>query len=209
MAMISLGGATEASIWSIYYPIETVNSNWNSIPYGKPLLNQTFHVFNQLMEPCPVWVPGQLYIGGIGLAQGYWRDEEKTESSFIIHPHTQERLYKTGDLGRYLPDGNLEFLGREDFQVKIHGYRIELGEIEAALQQHRMIKDVVVNVVENQHLAAYIVPLQSNEEDYTPDDTTAVAPITSNMGNVPKQKNSINKPPCQALADAKEKAKIL
>jgi len=172
--VISLGGATEASIWSIYYPIESVNSNWNSIPYGKPLLNQTFHVFNQLMEPCPVWVPGQLYIGGIGLAQGYWRDEEKNQSSFIIHPHTQERLYKTGDLGRYLPDGNIEFLGREDFQVKIHGYRIELGEIEAALQQHRMIKDAVVNVVENQQLAAYIVPLQSNEEDYTPDDTTNV-----------------------------------
>jgi len=172
--VISLGGATEASIWSIYYPIETVNPNWKSIPYGKPLLNQTFQVFNELMEPCPVWVPGQLYIGGIGLAQGYWRDEEKTQSSFIIHPHTQERLYKTGDLGRYLPDGNLEFLGREDFQVKIHGYRIELGEIEAALQQHRMIKDAVVNVVENQHLAAYIVPLQSDEEDYAPDDTTNV-----------------------------------
>ena len=172
--VISLGGATEASIWSIYYPIETIDPNWKSIPYGQPLLNQTFHVFNELMEPCPVWVPGQLYIGGIGLAQGYWRDEDKTRTSFIIHPHTQERLYKTGDLGRYLPDGNIEFLGREDFQVKIHGYRIELGEIEAALQQHRMIKDAVVTVVKNQQLAAYIVPLQSNEQDYAPDDTTNV-----------------------------------
>ncbi len=102
-----MGGATEASIWSIHYPITTVESTWNSIPYGKPLANQTFHVLNKRLEPCPVWVPGQLYIGGIGLALGYWRDEEKTKASFFNHPHTGERLYKTGDLGRYLPDGNI------------------------------------------------------------------------------------------------------
>jgi amino acid adenylation domain-containing protein len=156
--VISLGGATEASIWSIYYPIETIDPTWKSIPYGKPLLNQTFQVFNELMEPCPIWVPGQLYIGGIGLALGYWRDEEKTRNSFIIHPHTQERLYKTGDLGRYLPDGNIEFLGREDFQVKIRGYRIELGEIESALKQHPGVEDAVVSTEENKHLVAYVVP---------------------------------------------------
>ncbi|HEC84258.1 MAG TPA: amino acid adenylation domain-containing protein, partial [Thioploca sp.] len=176
--VISLGGATEASIWSISYPIETVEPTWKSIPYGKPLTNQTFHVFNELLVPCPVWVPGQLYIGGIGLALGYWRDEEKTQNSFVIHPHTQERLYKTGDLGRYLPDGNIEFLGRLDNQVKIRGYRIELGEIETALQQHRAIKDAVVNVVgdsrQNQQLVAYLVPHQSQEEDYAPDETKDV-----------------------------------
>ena len=81
-------------------------------------------------------MPGELYIGGVGLAQGYWRDAEKTAASFIDHPRTGERLYRTGDLGRYLPDGSIEFLGREDFQVKIQGHRIELGEIEAALEQH-------------------------------------------------------------------------
>jgi SagB-type dehydrogenase family enzyme len=129
------------------------------------------------MEPCPIWVPGQLYIGGIGLALGYWRDEEKTQSSFIIHPHTHERLYKTGDLGRYLPDGNIEFLGREDFQVKISGYRIELGEIETALQQHQAIEDAVVDVVgeSNQQLVAYIVVAnQSDEEYYTQSKTETV-----------------------------------
>ncbi|MCP4996871.1 MAG: amino acid adenylation domain-containing protein, partial [Gammaproteobacteria bacterium] len=105
--LISLGGATEASIWSILYPIEEVESDWSSIPYGKPMRNQSFHVFNERMEPCPVWAPGQLYIGGIGLAQGYWRDEEKSKASFISHPHTGEWLYKSGDLGRYLPDGNI------------------------------------------------------------------------------------------------------
>src|SRR5262249_55761477 len=78
-------------------------------------------------------VLGELYIGGIGLAQGYWRDPERTHQSFITHPATGERLYRTGDLGRYFPDGNIEFLGRADTQVKIQGYRIELGEIEAHL----------------------------------------------------------------------------
>jgi amino acid adenylation domain-containing protein len=157
--VISLGGATEASIWSIYYPIETVDPTWKSIPYGKPLLNQTFHVLTESMEPCPIWVPGQLYIGGIGLAQGYWRDEEKTKASFIIHPQTQERLYKTGDLGRYLPDGNIEFLGRIDNQIKIRGFRIELGEIEAVLSQHPSVKDAVVTVFDsddNKRLVTYL-----------------------------------------------------
>ncbi|GAX45365.1 peptide synthetase [Tolypothrix sp. NIES-4075] len=159
--VMSLGGATEASIWSIYYPIEEVDPSWKSIPYGKPLLNQRFYVFNELMQPCPLWVSGQLYIGGIGLAQGYWKNQLKTQASFITHPVTQERLYKTGDLGRYLPDGNIEFLGREDFQVKINGYRVELGEIEAVLRQHPTVKEAVVTIVgeprETKRLVAYVV----------------------------------------------------
>ena len=164
--VISLGGATEASIWSIFYPIDRVDPSWKSIPYGKPLTNQQFYVLGEYLTPCPLWVTGQLYIGGKGLAEFYWQNTEKTEVSFIINPHTKERLYKTGDLGRYLPDGNIEFLGREDYQVKIRGYRIELGEIETALEQHPAIKEAVVTIVgessENQQLAAYIVPLQSS-----------------------------------------------
>ncbi|QFS52457.1 non-ribosomal peptide synthetase [Nostoc sphaeroides] len=157
--VISLGGATEASIWSILYPIEDATTK--SIPYGRPMANQRFYVLKETLEPCPVWVPGHLYIGGIGLAKGYWCDEKKTEASFIIHPQTKERLYKTGDWGRYLPDGNIEFLGRDDFQVKINGYRIELGEIEVALQQHTAIKEAIANVLEeqgNRSLIGYIVP---------------------------------------------------
>jgi epothilone synthetase B len=160
--VVSLGGATEASIWSIIYPIERVDPTWRSIPYGRPMANQHFYVFNEVLEPSPLWVTGQLYIGGIGLAQGYWKNPEKTDASFVIHPQTQERLYKTGDLGRYLPDGNIEFIGREDFQVKVNGHRIELGEIETTLQQHSAIKEAIVNAVgesrENKQLIAYIVP---------------------------------------------------
>jgi pyochelin synthetase len=142
--VVSLGGATEASIWSIFYPVRTVDPEWNSIPYGRPLANQQFYVLNAALEPCPTWVTGELYIGGAGLARGYWRDETRTASSFIQHPTTGERLYRTGDLGRWTPDGVIEFLGREDNQVKVQGYRIELGEVEAAIRRHPAVRDVAV-----------------------------------------------------------------
>ncbi|WP_323836419.1 non-ribosomal peptide synthetase/type I polyketide synthase [Photorhabdus africana] len=141
--LLSLGGATEASIWSIAYPIAQVDPNWCSIPYGKPLANQTFYVLNATLSPCPVWVTGELYIGGQGLALGYWDGLEKTAQAFITHPQTGERLYRTGDLGRWRPDGNIEFLGRNDHQIKIRGYRIELGEIEYRLCEHPDIQQAL------------------------------------------------------------------
>jgi amino acid adenylation domain-containing protein len=142
--VISLGGATEASIWSICHPIGGVASDWASIPYGRPLANQRVHVLNRTLQPCPTWVPGELYIGGAGLARGYWRDRERTDASFIEHPVTGERLYRTGDIGRFLPTGEIEFLGRDDLQVKVQGYRIELGEIEAVLRRHPAVRDVAL-----------------------------------------------------------------
>ena len=161
MEMVSLGGATEASIWSIAYPIGTVSKDWRSIPYGRPLRNQRMQVLNEEMAPCPTWVPGEIYIAGMGLARGYWRDEEKTRAQFVSHPQSGERLYRTGDWGRYLPDGNIEFLGREDAQVKVQGYRIELGEIEATLERHPNVKSAVVMAVGERaspkHLVAYVV----------------------------------------------------
>jgi amino acid adenylation domain-containing protein len=159
--VVSLGGATEASIWSILFPIDQVDPNWKSIPYGKAMLNQSFHVLNRDLAPCPTWVPGQLYIGGIGLAKGYLHDEQKTGASFIVNRASGERLYRTGDLGRFLPDGNIEFLGREDFQVKVQGYRIELGEIEARLQEHPSVDLCIVAVREDtpgeKRLVGYVV----------------------------------------------------
>ena len=160
-AVIGLGGATEASIWSILYPIETIDPTWKSIPYGGSMTNQHFYVLDEAMEPCQEGVVGELYIGGIGLARCYWRDEEKTSKRFITHPHTGDRLYCTGDLGSYLPDGNIEFQGRTDHQVKIRGFRIELGEIEAALRQNPEVGDAVAIVREdvpgNKRLVAYVV----------------------------------------------------
>ena len=144
--IIGLGGATEASIWSNFFRIGKIDPKWKSIPYGKPLANQRFYILNELMEDCPIWVPGELYIGGQGVALGYWDEKEKTEESFISHPKTGEKIYKTGDLGRYFPDGNIEFLGRTDLQVKVGGHRIELGEIETNIKALRGIKDVVVTL---------------------------------------------------------------
>lgn len=160
-ATVSLGGATEASIWSILYPIGDVDPAWPSIPYGKAMVNQRFYVLDDHMQPRPVWAPGELYIGGIGLAREYWREPEKTSASFLHHPATGERLYRTGDIGRYLPDGNIEFLGREDFQVKIQGFRVELGEIESALESHPMVKAAVAAAAgerQDRRLVAYVVP---------------------------------------------------
>ncbi|BBM81666.1 non-ribosomal peptide synthetase [Candidatus Uabimicrobium amorphum] len=142
--VISLGGATEAAIWSIFYPIKKIDPAWKSVPYGKPLTNQSFFVFNKKWQSCPDWAIGELFIGGMGVAEEYWKAPEITEKSFVYHPVTKERLYRTGDLGRYLPDGNIEFLGREDAQVKIHGYRIELGEIETHLNKHPLVEEVIV-----------------------------------------------------------------
>ncbi len=159
--VVSLGGATEASIWSILFPIGKVDPNWKSIPYGKAMLNQSFYVMNQDLGPCPTWVPGQLYIGGVGLAKGYLHDEQKTNASFVVNPTNGERLYRTGDLGRFLPDGNIEFLGREDFQVKVQGYRIELGEIESRLQECTGVDLCIVIVREDtsreKRLVGYVV----------------------------------------------------
>ncbi|MCP3801285.1 amino acid adenylation domain-containing protein [Allokutzneria sp. A3M-2-11 16] len=146
MELISLGGATEAAIWSNYHRIDGVPEGWHSIPYGKPLANQGFRVLDTGMQDCPVWTVGELFISGAGLAQGYLGDPETTAHRFVTH--NGERLYRTGDLGRYRPGGDIEFLGRADTQVKIRGHRIELGEIEAALVEHPAIASAGVVVAD-------------------------------------------------------------
>ena len=161
--VFSLGGATEASIWSVCYPIGEVPPEWVHIPYGKPLSGQTLHVYDEALNRCPVWVTGEIYIGGAGVALGYWADPDRTAERFIVHPDTGERLYRTGDYGRYLPGGDIDFLGRRDFQVKINGFRVELGEIAEVLRRQPGVGDVVVTAPTNpatgrRHLSAYLVP---------------------------------------------------
>ncbi|MBV4477559.1 non-ribosomal peptide synthetase [Pseudomonas botevensis] len=188
LQLISLGGATEASIWSICYPVQQVDPDWRSIPYGKALDHQRFYVLDEALQVRPTWVAGQLYIGGIGLAKGYWRDEKLSAGSFFAHPLTGERLYRTGDLGRLLPDGNIEFLGREDNQVKVQGYRIELGEIEAALNRHPGVQSAVVRILGStlgeKRLAGYVLKadpdLQASDfTDYLSDKLPAYMIPTS------------------------------
>ncbi|MFF2081295.1 amino acid adenylation domain-containing protein [Kitasatospora sp. NPDC058162] len=136
LEVIALGGATEAAIWSIAHPYRGLEPGWRSIPYGRPLANQGFRVLDAAQRDCPVWTAGELYISGAGLAQGYLGDAQTTAQRFVTHPGDGQRLYRTGDFGRYLPGGEIEFLGREDTQVKVRGHRIELGEIESALLEH-------------------------------------------------------------------------
>jgi len=131
-SMLSLGGATEAAIWSICYPL-SARRYARSVPYGTAMRNQSVHVLTHRGEPAAPWQVGEIHIGGVGLAQGYLGDPTRTAAAFIEHPVSCERLYRTGDYGRLTDEGVIELLGRRDDQVKIRGHRIELAEVDSAL----------------------------------------------------------------------------
>jgi amino acid adenylation domain-containing protein len=169
---ISLGGATEGTVWSNFYPIEKVEPNQISIPYGKPMDNNFFYILDDNQQPVPRGVAGELYIGGVGVALGYANDKEKTDAAFFADPFSKlpdDRMYKTGDLGRMMPEGSMEFLGRKDFQVKIRGFRVELGEIENQLQKHETVQRAIVLAKEDannsKYLCAYVVLKEAVDND--------------------------------------------
>ncbi len=165
----NLYGPTETTIWSAIYPVDGEDE---SIPIGRPIANTQFYLLDQHQQLVPVGICGELYIGGAGLARGYLNQPELTAERFVTNPFHQEkgrivpllteRLYRTGDLARYLPNRNLEYLGRIDHQVKIRGFRIELGEVEAVLGQHPEVQQAVViareDVPSDRRLIAYVVP---------------------------------------------------
>ncbi|MEU5911428.1 amino acid adenylation domain-containing protein [Micromonospora sp. NPDC047527] len=163
---VALGGATEAAIWSNACEVAVVPEHWRSIPYGRPLRNQRYRVTDSRDRDCPDWVPGELRIGGTGVALGYRNAPELTARQFGVDDEGR-RWYRTGDLGRYWPDGTLEFLGRVDFQVKVRGHRIELGEIEAAAEAHPLVGRAVAMVVgqaPTQHIGLAVVPATGGTE---------------------------------------------
>lgn len=166
-AIYSAGGATEASIFSILYLIPDAPILTSSIPYGKALPHQSFFILDRQLNPVPTGVRGEIYIGGVGLAREYFGDPQRTEESFIYHSGLKQRLYRTGDMGRWLADGNIEFMGRRDFQIKLNGYRIELGEIENVLLGHPDIDETCAWVVETPEktLVAWYVSKQPVEHD--------------------------------------------
>jgi natural product biosynthesis luciferase-like monooxygenase protein/amino acid adenylation domain-containing protein len=143
--IVSLGGATEGSIWSIAHPIAAIDPDWTSIPYGKPLRGQGMHVLDARRNRRADWAIGEIHISGLGVARGYCGDPELTAERFWRNPVTGEPMYATGDLGRFRPEGWIEFLGRRDGQVKVAGHRIELSEIEAVLSDHCDIRRAVVS----------------------------------------------------------------
>ena len=167
--VISLGGATEAAIWSIYYEYEYLFDEWKSIPYGKALPNQEVYVLDSKKEICPLGAVGDIFISGIGLAKGYLNEPLLTEKAFIMV--NGERMYDTGDKGKYLEDGNIEFLGRRDTQVKLNGFRVELGEIEANIEKIKSVKYAAVLCREKgreKRVIAYVEPQPSEfTEDFS------------------------------------------
>ncbi|WP_298427802.1 non-ribosomal peptide synthetase [uncultured Kordia sp.] len=163
-------GPTEATIYSSYYSTENLTDDQTSIPIGKPTLNTQLYILDEQLSLVPSGVIGELCISGKGLSKGYLNREELTEEKFVNHPFKEgEKLYKTGDLAKWLPDGNIAYIGRKDDQVKIRGYRIELGEIETALDKLENIKQSVVVAKEDntgsKQLVAYFIA--EEEIDFT------------------------------------------
>jgi amino acid adenylation domain-containing protein len=167
--VISLGGATEGTVWSNFYRIGTVDRAWKSIPYGVPIANNAFYILNDQLQPVPEGVVGELFIGGIGVARGYSGNKQNSERSFVTDPFTNRwggKMYRTGDLGRMLPQKVMEFVGRKDNQLKIRGYRVEPGEIECVLKQFEKVSNAVVLATDDKkQLVCYLVPGKYYDRD--------------------------------------------
>ncbi|MEV6961719.1 amino acid adenylation domain-containing protein [Streptomyces sp. NPDC051207] len=196
--LVALGGATEAAIWSNAHEVTVVSAHWRSIPYGRPLANQRFRVVDPHGRDCPDWVPGELWIGGTGVAQGYRGDPELTRERF---PRASDgRWYRTGDQGRYWPDGTLEFLGRIDHQVKINGFRVELGEIESVLQAHPAVSHALAAVVgdRTREIAAAFLPAPAS----APAPGEARTPRGADGREVPEREAELTETLLAALLDS-------
>lgn len=146
--LMSVGGPTETTLWNIVHRQEgPLDAGWRSVPYGRPIANNRYHILDADGEDCPDWVRGELCCTGIGVTAGYLDDPVRTAQAFTRHPRSGERLYRTGDYGRVRPGddggGIIEFLGRGDRQVKVNGYRIEPGDLEAVLNRHPAVSQAV------------------------------------------------------------------
>ncbi|MEM8531177.1 MAG: amino acid adenylation domain-containing protein [Chloroflexota bacterium] len=168
-ALWNMYGPTETTIWSATQQITETDT---AITIGPPIANTQLYVLDDMYQPVPIGVPGHLYIGGNGLARGYLNRPDLTAERFVPHPFSvipNARLYRTGDLARYHEDGTIEYIGRDDLQVKVRGFRIELGEIESVLGQHPSVHQTVVlareDVPGERYLAAYIVPTSEQSFD--------------------------------------------
>lgn len=168
-------GPTETTIWSTTHLVEQTH---NAIPIGRPIANTQAYILDHWKRPVPTGAPGELYISGAGVVRGYLNRPDLTAERFLPNPFTNipgSRMYKTGDLARYLPGGSIECLGRSDFQVKVRGHRIELGEIETELERHRGVRQAVVSAREDKpgdkRLVAYVV--------LDPDDQPGISALRS------------------------------
>jgi non-ribosomal peptide synthetase component F/acyl carrier protein len=185
LTLMSLGGPTETTVWNISHPIDRARADDDVIPYGRPNRNNRAYVLDAEGLDCPDWVTGEICAAGTGLARGYWADEARTAERFWFDPGRGERLFRTGDLGRYRPDGSIEIAGRSDFQIKVNGYRIEAGEVETRLTSIAAVKQAAVVKqagARGDRLVAHLVPagdarpseaeLRATLREYLPDYMT-------------------------------------
>jgi pyochelin synthetase len=166
--LVSLGGPTETTIWNILHPIGPADDGSRSIPYGRPNANNRAYVVDADGHDRPDWVPGEICAAGTGLARGYWGDPARTAEKFVLDAGRGELLYRTGDLGHYLPDGEIAILGRNDFQLKVNGYRVEAGEVETRLLAHPQVKQAAVvrqHAVHGERLVAHLAPVGRERPD--------------------------------------------
>ncbi|MCA9918597.1 MAG: amino acid adenylation domain-containing protein, partial [Anaerolineales bacterium] len=166
--LVNVYGPTEATVTATVYTLQPSDAKSSNIPIGYPMSNYTTYVLDERRQPVPIGVPGELYIGGVSVARGYLRRPGRTAQAFLPDPFANDPeaiMYKTGDQARWLPDGNIEFIGRTDFQVKVRGYRIELGEIETALLKAPDVHECLVTVHEtnnrDKQIVAYVLAAQN------------------------------------------------
>jgi len=223
--LLHVYGPTEATTFASWHEVHDVPEECATIPIGKPISNTSLYVLDDRLAPVPIGVVGEICIGGPGLARGYLHDDDLTAARFVAGPFVDEpRLYRTGDLGRYLPDGDIEFVGRRDGQVKLRGFRVELAEIETVLARHPLVLRAVVlmagDITRDRHLVAYVVPteradsletlrpyLQQKLPDYMiPAELVAVEsiPLTSN-GKVDRARLTALKAECPVGGSLLEK----
>ena len=188
LRLISMGGATEAAIWSIWHDITLEDEKAQSIPYGRSMDKQECSILDINLNNCPHWVSGELYISGVGLALGYVGDKTKTAEQFVFHPTTGERLYRTGDTGRYRDDGVIEFLGRNDTQVKILGHRIELSEIDSILHSHPNVEMAATVLAEDSNgekrLASFVEAKRKSTLDSEYDKWSSLITDSGNLATI-------------------------
>ncbi|MEJ6485763.1 amino acid adenylation domain-containing protein [Nostoc punctiforme UO1] len=205
--LLHVYGPTESTTFTTWYLVQDVPEGAKTIPIGLPLSNTYCFLLDAQKQPVPVGIPGELYIGGDGLARGYLNRPDLTDEKFIPNPFSNEpgsRLYKTGDKARYLPDGNIEFLGRIDNQVKIRGFRIELGEIEVAITAYPAVRQAVVlareDVPGDKRLVAYIV---ARSQESPPQEQSEEAQVQTEQAL--RQPNSITDliPPLRSYLKAR------
>jgi amino acid adenylation domain-containing protein len=214
-----------AQLHNLYGPTEAaVDVSWwhcqahvheGRVPVGKPIANIQLYILDEDLRPVAAGVPGELYIAGIGLAKGYWQKPQLTEERFVSNPLAPiagERMYKTGDIARFLPDGNIEYLGRNDDQVKINGARMELGEIESAMRGHPSVADVVVVAKQTEQgtaqLAAYLVSEEENVTEAVLDSIKSHIAQRLPQPMIPRQFAFIEKIPLTRNGKADRKALV-